>query len=169
MHEMDLASQSSRCCATPHTRTQIHPQIHHLQLSILFIAQRRIGKLSKQEATSSTSSPISTCRDGCGCQDDIASNICGEYKNKKQKRKERKGKRCRCRIDFSITGLKAMTHNITGINKWSPALKLNWLHSVCVQTLVQEGVRGPNTASSGVLNYEFVENWQGRKVHSWLK
>lgn len=130
MHVMDLASQSNHCCLTPHTHSQIQRQIHHLQLSILFIAQRRVGKLSQQEATSS---PKSTCRDGCGCQDDASSNICGGLK--KTGKKERK--RCWCRIDFSITGLKVMTHKVTGINKLVPALKRPY--SVCVRALVSGG------------------------------
>lgn len=42
--------------------------------------------------------------------------------------------------------------------------------TLCVsKRLLGEGVMGPNIAFSGVLNYEFVQNRRGKKVHSWLK
>lgn len=71
--------------------------------------------------------------------------------------------RCCCQIDFSITGLKVMTHNITGINKWALALKPNRLYSCASKRLLGEGVRAPNTAFSGVLNYEFVRTGSARQ------
>lgn len=162
MHVMDLASQSKHRCVSPRTHTQIQRQTHHSQLSILFIAQQHVGKLSKQEATWPASSPKCTCGDGCGCQDDASSNIGGGLK-----KKERKRKRCYCQIDFSITGLKVMTHNITGINKSAPALKPKQPDPACVQTPVGRRCEGTKHSVPAVLNYELLENRQGKKAHSW--